>query len=146
MSEQTEPNIEFGKPFALVRNIDISGVSGTGVVANGILWPDGQAVIHWTGSDWPTTTPHPGGMESVLAVHGHGGATRVIWKEIDVPRADYGSVWTELTGWVQAAHEDGDRIDPADLLTYLRELRHRALAPTRDWMNGIMNRPSPPAV
>ncbi len=128
---------QFGKPFVLVRDTDISGVSGVGVVANGILWPDGQAAIHWTGSTWPTTTPHPGGMESVIAVHGHGGATRVVWKEIEVPRADYGSVWTELTGYVQEAVDDGGQIDPADLLAYLRELRRKAQAPTREWIRSI---------
>jgi hypothetical protein len=138
MTEQ--PNTpDFGKPFALVRDTDVSGVSGTGIVANGILWPDGQAVIHWTGSAYPTTTPHPGGMESVLAVHGHGGATRVIWKQIDgPPPADYASAWTELTGYVREAVNDGGQIDPEHLAAYMRELRHRALAPAREWVNRIV--------
>ncbi|MFE3657241.1 hypothetical protein [Streptomyces sp. NPDC059165] len=137
MTDQPIPDVQFGKPFVLVRDTDVSGVSGTGVIANGIQWPDGQAVIHWTGSPYPTTTPHPGGMESVTAVHGHGGATRVVWEPNAIPKAAYGAVWPELTGWVQAAHEDGEQIDPAQLLEYMRELRHRALAPVRDWMNNI---------
>lgn len=129
---------DFGKPFVLARVEDVSGVSGTGIVANGILWPDGQAVIHWTGHQYPTTTPHPGGMESVLAIHGHNGATRVIWKEIDTPKADYGSVWPELVGYVQQALDDGDQIDPAHLAEYMRELRHKALAPAREWISRVM--------
>lgn len=133
---------DFGKPFVLVRDQDVSGVSGTGVVANGILWPDGQAAIHWTGSTYPTTTPHPAGMESVIAVHGHNGATRVVWKEIDVPRADYGSVWTELVGYVQEAVDDGGQIDPEHLAAYLRELRHKALAPAREWIDRIVKQPT----
>lgn len=36
-------------PFTLVRDEDVSGVSGTGVVADGMLWPDGTAV--WKGDD-----------------------------------------------------------------------------------------------
>jgi hypothetical protein len=138
-------DIEFGRPFVFVRDTDVSGVSGIGVVVNGIQFPDGHVAIHWTGSKWPTTTPHTC-MESVTDTHGHGGATRVVWEPSAIPQPAYGDVWGELTGWVQAAHEDGERIDPADLLEYLRELRRRALAPTREWMNGIMNHPSPPAV
>lgn len=137
MTDQTATDVQFGRPFVLVRATDVSGVSGTGIVANGIQWPDGQAAIHWTGSAYPTTTPHPGGMESVTAVHGHGGATRVVWEPNAIPQAEYSSVWPELVGWVQAAHEDGEQIDPAQLLEYLRELKHRALAPAREWMAGI---------
>ncbi|MGW2048624.1 hypothetical protein ACWCPF_26085 [Streptomyces sp. NPDC001858] len=137
MTEQSTP--EFGKPFVLVRDTDVSGVSGVGIVANGILWPDGQAVIHWTGSAYPTTTPHPGGMESVIAVHGHGGATRVVWQSIEakIPKPRYGEVWPELVGYVQEAVNDGGQIDPAHLAAYMRELRHKAMAPTREWIRSM---------
>lgn len=132
-------DIQFGKPFVLARDTDVSGVSGTGIVANGILWPDGQAAIHWTGSTYPTTTPHPGGMDSVLAVHGHGGATRVAWQTIDgPPAADYASAWTELVGYVQEAVNDGGQIDPEHLAGYMRELRRNALAPAREWIDRIV--------
>ncbi|WP_432091054.1 hypothetical protein [Streptomyces sp. NRRL F-5630] len=63
--------------FDLVRDTDISGVSGTGKVAEGVLFSDGHAAIHWLGT-WPTTTPHPDGLASVKGVHGHGGATRIV--------------------------------------------------------------------
>ncbi|MFJ5804835.1 hypothetical protein [Streptomyces sp. NPDC093093] len=137
MNQQPPPAIQFGRPFVLVRDTDVSGVSGTGVVANGIQWPDGQAAIHWTGSPFPTTTPHPQGMESVTAVHGHGGATRVVWEPAAIPQARYSDVWPELVGWVQAAQEDGEQIDPAQLLEYLGELKRRALAPVRQWMDEV---------
>jgi hypothetical protein len=126
----------FGKPFALIRDHDVSGVSGTGHIADGTLFPDGHAVIHWTGATWPTTTPHPGGMQSVLDVHGHDGATRVVWQAIDgPPPADYATAWAELTGYVQQARDDGGQIDPERLLVYMRELRHNALAAGREWIN-----------
>lgn len=64
-------------PFELHRDTDVSGVSGTGKVAEGAIFSDGEAVIHWLG-EWPTTTPHPKGITSIRAVHGHGGATRVV--------------------------------------------------------------------
>lgn len=146
MTDQQQPEPQFGKPFVLVRDQDVSGVSGVGIVANGILWPDGQAAIHWTGSAYPTTTPHPGGMESVIAVHGHGGATRVVWQTIDgPPPAKYSDAWTELTGYVQEAANDGGQIDPENLAAYMRELRHKALAPAREWIRNITSEQDPEA-
>lgn len=64
------------RPFELHRDTDISGVSGTGKVAEGIIFSDGHAAIHWLGT-WPTTTPHPS-IASIKAVHGHGGSTRIV--------------------------------------------------------------------
>lgn len=67
------------RPFALRRTEDVTGVSGTGIVALGVEWPDGLVVLRWT-SDWPTSVVfHDRGMESVEAVHGHGGKTQVVW-------------------------------------------------------------------
>jgi hypothetical protein len=53
---------------------------------------------------------------------------------MEPPRARYQEVWAELTGYVQQARDDGEAIDPAELLRYMAELRQRALAPIRDWM------------
>lgn len=64
--------------FRLIRDVDVSGVSGIGVVAEGVEFTDGEAVIHWFG-EYVTTTTHPKGMESIEAIHGHGGLTRVEW-------------------------------------------------------------------
>ena len=64
--------------FHLVRDADISGVSGTGVVAEGIRFSDGTAVTRWIVGDHPSTVVWPR-TESVIAVHGHGGATRLLW-------------------------------------------------------------------
>src|SRR5262245_15896268 len=63
--------------FQLMRDEDVSGVSGTGVVADGVEFPDGSVALRFRG-DWPTTNPHPS-IESVIGVHGHGGKTRVVW-------------------------------------------------------------------
>ena len=57
----------------------MTGVSGTGVVAEGILFTDDVAVLHWV-SQWPSSVVHyERGMESVEHVHGHGGKTRIVW-------------------------------------------------------------------
>lgn len=63
--------------FRLVRHEDVSGVSGTGPVAEGAVWSDGRVAVHWT-SDAPATTVWDD-IESVERVHGHGGRTVVEW-------------------------------------------------------------------
>ncbi|MFJ9890862.1 hypothetical protein ACIQRW_34130 [Streptomyces sp. NPDC091287] len=69
---------EYPRHFQLCRDTDVSGVSGTGHVADGVVFSDGHAAVHWLGR-WPTTTPHPEGLASVEGVHGHGGATRIVF-------------------------------------------------------------------
>lgn len=67
------------RAFELVRHQDQSGISGTGVVAEGVEFSDGVVALRWL-SAWPTSVVfHERGMESVLAVHGHGGKTEVVY-------------------------------------------------------------------
>lgn len=67
------------RQFRLVRDEDVTGVSGVGVVANGVVFPDGVVAMRWV-SEWPTSVVfHDRGVEAVEAVHGHGGATRIEW-------------------------------------------------------------------
>lgn len=70
------------KRFTGVRNTDVTGVSGTGTVFEGVEFTDGTAVIHWVG-DWPTTTVHSCGVDSVVHIHGHDGATEIEWLDSD---------------------------------------------------------------
>lgn len=70
--------------FTLVRDVDVSGISGTGVVADGVLWPDGSVSVRWRGE-------HPSivfwtSMESVKAIHGHNGATRIVLPSTETQR------------------------------------------------------------
>jgi hypothetical protein len=67
------------RPFWLVRDVDVSGVSGTGVVAEGVEFSSGVVALTWL-SDWPTSVVfHDRGMDSVEAIHGHSGATRIVF-------------------------------------------------------------------
>lgn len=72
--------------FELHRDEDVSGVSGTGIVAEGVAFSDGGPVaLRWT-SEWPTSVVfHDRGVESLEAVHGHNGRTRIVW--LDAPEA-----------------------------------------------------------
>lgn len=61
--------------FKLVRNEDETGVSGTGEVAGGIVWPDGKVAMRWF-TDTASTAFYDS-IECVEEIHGHGGKTQV---------------------------------------------------------------------
>lgn len=67
------------RAFVLQRNVDVSGVSGTGLVAHGMRHADGNVTVWWLGKH-PTTTHHVD-MVSVIDIHGHGGKTAIRWCE-----------------------------------------------------------------
>jgi hypothetical protein len=68
------------KTFTLIRKEDVSGVSGTGTIAEGCEFKDGQIVLSWLGS-YHSVEIHPN-MATLMAIHGHNGKTLVEW---DVP-------------------------------------------------------------
>lgn len=66
--------------FVLDRREDVSGVSGTGVVAEGVQFSDGSCVVRFGlgNADFSTTTNHDS-ITSVQAINGHDGRTVVMW-------------------------------------------------------------------
>jgi hypothetical protein len=64
--------------FELHRDVDVTGVSGIGLVAEGVEFADGTAVTRWL-TELATTVFHDQGAESVETLHGHGGHTHVVW-------------------------------------------------------------------
>jgi hypothetical protein len=76
---QREPRLFYlVRHSQLVRHSDVSGVSGAGTVAEGVEWSDGSVTLRWRGR-WPVTSAWEGGIDAVLAVHGHNGTTEVHW-------------------------------------------------------------------
>lgn len=65
--------------FRLIRHEDPTGISGTGCVAQGVLFGDGPAVVRWLG-DTRTTTLHEN-IESVETIHCHEGKTTIKWQD-----------------------------------------------------------------
>ena len=63
--------------FHLVRTEDLSNVSGTGIVAEGIEFENGKVVICWTSKYHIVSTID--NIHTLEAVHGHGGRTYVEW-------------------------------------------------------------------
>lgn len=61
------------RTFKLIRNSDVSGISGTGLVAEGIVFSDGKIAMSWT-STYSSIEIHPN-IETLMAIHGHNGKT-----------------------------------------------------------------------
>ncbi len=65
--------------FHLQRDHDASGVSGTGVVAEGVEFSDGVCALRWrTGT---ASTAIYASAEDLVTIHGHQGATRLVWRD-----------------------------------------------------------------
>lgn len=67
--------------FSLVRYDDVSEVSGTGIVAQGVQFRDGQVVLQWCCPGLPSSVAVWGSVEDVLTIHGHHGRTVVKWAD-----------------------------------------------------------------
>ena len=65
--------------FRLVRHEDVSGVSGTGVVAHGAQFPDGTVALRWAVPGMPATWNLFDSIEQVELLNGHQGKTEVEW-------------------------------------------------------------------
>lgn len=65
--------------FKLYRSVDVSGVSGTGVIAEGVVFSSGAVALHWL-TGYFTTGIYPS-IESVEAIHGHAGSTLVVYED-----------------------------------------------------------------
>jgi hypothetical protein len=63
--------------FQLVRDVDATGVSGTGVVVEGVRFTDGTVALRWLSEH--TSTAIYASIDDVEKIHGHDGATRVVW-------------------------------------------------------------------
>lgn len=86
------------RPFMMIRDDDETGISGTGVVAEGVQFSDGVVVIRWqTHGDKHHSTVVWDNIGDALAIHGHGGKT---WLQ-----------FADLIGWPPA----GEHNDPAEL-------------------------------
>ena len=65
--------------FELHRDVDSSGVSGTGVVAQGVEFDSGQCAMTWL-TEWNSVAVYPD-IATLEAIHGHNGNTRVVFVE-----------------------------------------------------------------
>jgi len=62
--------------FNLVRDIDHTGVSGTGTVAAGCCFPDNSCVMQWQVTGRPSTLVYYKSIGDVLNLHNHQGTDK----------------------------------------------------------------------
>jgi hypothetical protein len=63
--------------FHLIRLVDPSGISGTGLIAWGIVWPDSTVSLRWAGPY--RSTVYWDDLSVLIKVHGHEGQTIIEW-------------------------------------------------------------------
>lgn len=64
------------KTFSLIRKADETGVSGTGKVAEGVIFSDGSVAMRWL-SNTPSSVFYRS-IDDVEIIHGHGGKTIIV--------------------------------------------------------------------
>lgn len=84
--------------FELHRDEDETGVSGTGVVAEGVVFADGSVALRWKTETASTTIFDD--VDQMLKVHGHDGKTRLVYLD-------------EIRGASEAGPDDVVAIAPA---------------------------------
>lgn len=65
------------RTFLLVRKEDLTGISGTGEVAEGVQFSDGACALRWK-TDKSSIGIYKS-ITDVIAIHGHNGSTTVRW-------------------------------------------------------------------
>lgn len=93
--------------FWLIRDEDVTGVSGTGIVAEGVVFEDGKVALRWLVENMPRSTVVWDSIRDAISVHGHDGRTRLSFASgINWPpaqmRDDHQHQWDEVpdhAGW-----------------------------------------------
>ena len=65
------------KRFHLMRHEDATGISGTGIVAEGVQFSSGEVALKWMTPIWSCVFYLS--MAAVEHIHGHGGRTTIEW-------------------------------------------------------------------
>lgn len=138
-------------PFSLVRHTDVMGISGKGLVASGVLWPDGQSTMRWISPRPPAGFDRPvhqvatyASPEEIVAVHGHQGGTELCWHshEDNLDRQQlrlfgvlmrerflvaWGVHWLDGPAMVYRCTPASDSRPPSSYLTFWRGGREEAM-------------------
>lgn len=65
--------------FYLNRMVDISGVSGTDIIAEGVEFTDGRCCLRFFTSGGSTSLYDT--IDQLMRIHGHGGHTKLKWMD-----------------------------------------------------------------
>lgn len=95
--------------FELHRHIDPSGVSGTGVVFEGVEFSDGRVSLRWLTPHRSTVTYDS--VDDMMAVHGHDGASTLVYHDNpDGSSASYDGCKADLHALVTEVRSTLDRV------------------------------------
>ena len=83
------------KRFYLVRREDMHGVSGTGVVAEGVVFDSGMVAMTWL-SELESATFFRN-VRTLIKIHGHEGRTIVVMEERDAE--EFAACRKEVRAW-----------------------------------------------
>jgi hypothetical protein len=67
--------------FILRRDKDVAGVSGTGIIAEGIVFSNGKAALSWL-TQYKSIGVYDS-IDDVEDIHCHGGFTHIEWFELE---------------------------------------------------------------
>jgi hypothetical protein len=65
--------------FHLNRVEDETGISGTGVITDGIEFDDGTVIMKW--NTFTTSVGIYRCIDDVIKIHGHEGKTKILWAD-----------------------------------------------------------------
>lgn len=68
------------KRFHFERKQDVSGISGTGRVAEGVILSTGEVVLNWLGEHSSINIYHS--INDVNFIHSHGSCTSIIFDDL----------------------------------------------------------------
>lgn len=92
------------RAFWMIRDDDETGISGTGIVAEGIEYSDGKVAIRWqTHGDSHHSTVLWDNLEDARAIHGHSGKTWFQFADLVWPPAGEHNDPAERDGVLMAA-------------------------------------------
>jgi hypothetical protein len=122
------------RAFELWRHKDETGISGTGIVAEGVQFGDGSCVLRWTAA--VRSTVFYDSLADVEKIHGHVGKTEVVWTSDLFSRGRIDCVqdrcencpFASVGGLEQRSSMSAPKyIAPGDAAEYLRGYRAGAL-------------------
>ena len=110
------------RTFELWRFDDVHGVSGVGIVVEGVEFNDGRTAYRWMTKVASTTIADS--VHDIGFIHGHNGKTRIVWSfgepfeiddevVIDAERAPHHGMICKVHGFTNSA-ESAELIDPKD--------------------------------
>ena len=67
--------------FVLQRNEDESGISGEGIVAEGVMFASGKCAMHWL-TDTTSVAVYDN-IKDLENIHGHEGKSEIIWLDAE---------------------------------------------------------------